>query len=274
MQEFMYSKMKMSSMVVRRLVLSFSAVLSSVRSRSRLSQRTTLPAGGAFVLAQMLKCKRSRGQMVLPIFYKVEPSQLRHLIGSLGDAINAHKENLDVKVVKEWEEALKEVSSLKGWESDKVNKGHEGELVKIVVRKVMSELKIQLTIPEQLVGIDDRVQQVMSLINAKFSDTRIIGIYGFGGIGKTTLAKVLYNKLSGHFEYLSFVADIRETSRHKGIECLQKHLIYDILKYPHDVSNVDDGIGVIKSRFTSKKVLILLDDIDDKNRVECFGRKW
>ncbi|KAF8041579.1 hypothetical protein BT93_A0236 [Corymbia citriodora subsp. variegata] len=219
----------------------------------------------------MLKCKRSRGQMVLPIFYKVEPSQLPCLMGSFGDAINAHKENLDVKVVKEWEEALEEVSSLKGWESDKVNNGHEGELVEIVVRKVMSELKIQLIIPEQLVGIDDHVEQVMSLIDAKFTDTRIIGIYGFGSIGKTTLAKVLYNKLSSLFEYLSFVADIRETSPHKGIECLQKQLIYDILRNPHDVSNVDEGIGIIKSRFTSKKVLILLDDIDDKNQLNALA---
>ncbi|XP_056162432.1 disease resistance protein L6-like [Syzygium oleosum] len=196
-------------------------------------------------LAEMLKCKRSKGQIVLPIFYKVEPSQVRHLTGRLGDAINAHKKNIDEMVVKEWEVALKEVGSLKGWESEKIDSGHEGTLVKIVVRKVMGELKrlFQLNVPEQLVGIDDHVQQIMSKIDAEFNGTRIIGIYGMGGIGKTTLAKVLYNKLSSHFDYRSFVANIRETSQRKGIECIQKQLISAIIGSSCDVSNVDEGLG-------------------------------
>ncbi|XP_056161985.1 disease resistance protein RPV1-like [Syzygium oleosum] len=216
-------------------------------------------------LAHMLECKRSKGQIVLPIFYKVEPSQLRHLTGRWAVAINAHKGNLGEMVVKEWEEALEEISSLKGWESEKIDNGHEGKLVKIVVGKVMSELKrlFMLHVPEQLVGIDDPVEEIMSWIDDKFNGTRIIGIHGMGGIGKTTLAKVLYNKLSSHFEYLSFMANIRETSQRNGIECIQKQLISDIIRSSCDVSNVDVGIGVIKSRFTGKKVLILLDDVDD-----------
>ncbi|KAL3715474.1 hypothetical protein ACJRO7_007239 [Eucalyptus globulus] len=223
-------------------------------------------------LTQILKCKRTSDQIVLPIFYKVEPSQVRHLIGRLGDAINAHKENLDEMVVKEWEKALEEVSSLKGWESEKTKNGHEGVIVKTVVRKVMGELKrlFQLIVPKQLVGIDDRVERIMSSIDGEVNGTKIIGIHGMGGIGKTTLAKVLYNKLSCKFEYLSFVADIRETCLRKGIECLQKQLISDLRGPSCVVSNVDEGIHVIKSRFTSKKVLILFDDMDDNSHLNAL----
>ncbi|XP_030515878.2 disease resistance protein L6-like [Rhodamnia argentea] len=217
-------------------------------------------------LAQILNCKRNEGQIVLPIFYKVEPSQVRYLKGRLGHAVNAHKENEDEMIVKKWKESLKEVSFLKGWESEKIHNGHEAVLVKMVVRRVMSELKrlFQLNVPEQLVGVDNRVENIMSKIDTKFNGTWIIRIYGMGGIGKTTLAKVLYNKLSSHFEDRCFVENIRETSRREGIKCLQKQLISDIIGSLCDVSNVDDGIGILKSRFTSKKVLILLDDVDDR----------
>ncbi|XP_039165428.1 toll/interleukin-1 receptor-like protein [Eucalyptus grandis] len=75
-------------------------------------------------LAQMLKCRRSREQVVLPIFYKVEPSQVRHLTGRFRDAIDAHKKNSDQMVVKKWEDALKEVGCLKGWESEKIDNGY------------------------------------------------------------------------------------------------------------------------------------------------------
>ncbi|XP_039169212.1 disease resistance protein RUN1-like [Eucalyptus grandis] len=104
----------------------------------------------------------------------------------------------------------------------------------------------------------------------------MIGIYGMGGIGKTTLAKVIYNGLSNDFEHRSFLSNIRETAHCNGIHHLQNQLIKEIEPTERQIWNVDDGINVIKSRLKGKKTLILLDDIDHLNQLNALARdrKW
>ncbi|KAK3436919.1 LOW QUALITY PROTEIN: hypothetical protein EUGRSUZ_E03500 [Eucalyptus grandis] len=166
-------------------------------------------------LVLMLNCMRSGGQKVFPIFYKVEVWQVRNLRGRYGDALNKWKKNLGEKVVEEWKEALRAVCSLRGWKSQNYENGYEGALVKTIVKEMRSELYGTSQLIKELMGIDERVEQITSWIDVKFNDTRIVGIWGNIGVGKTTLARVLYNKLSSHFKHLSFVANIRETSLHR-----------------------------------------------------------
>ncbi|XP_039165032.1 disease resistance-like protein DSC2 isoform X2 [Eucalyptus grandis] len=89
-------------------------------------------------LVHILECRRSRGQLVLPIYYKVKPLQLKYLTGRFRGAIDAHKRKMGEMVVNYWIEALREVTSVKGWKSEEF--GHEGELVRSVVNEVMIAL--------------------------------------------------------------------------------------------------------------------------------------
>ena len=48
--------------------------------------------------------------------------------------------------------------------------------------------------------MDPRVEKIVLQLHMESDDVRVIGISGIGGIGKTTIAKVLYNQLSCEFE--------------------------------------------------------------------------
>ena len=67
-------------------------------------------------LTEIIECKKN-GQTVLPVFYKVDPSEVRRHKGSFGSALTTHEkkfENNREKVLR-WRAALCEAGGLSGW---------------------------------------------------------------------------------------------------------------------------------------------------------------
>jgi hypothetical protein len=114
---------------------------------------------------------------------------------------------------------------------------------------------------------------VKSLLNIEKNDsTCMVGIFQIGGIGKTTLAKAMYNSIASQFE-CSFLGDIRETSGQKGLIYLQNKLLRILGSSSLMVDNVDQGITLIKHRLRCLRVLIVLDDVDQLVQLEKLAGK-
>ncbi|XP_056165545.1 disease resistance protein L6-like [Syzygium oleosum] len=75
-------------------------------------------------LIHIMDCKKSTSRIVLPIFYKVDPSDVRYLKGRFGKAFHSRKKRFDEKDIQEGQRALREVSDLHGWESEKAANGY------------------------------------------------------------------------------------------------------------------------------------------------------
>ncbi|XP_021802112.1 TMV resistance protein N-like, partial [Prunus avium] len=68
-------------------------------------------------LVKILQCKESKGQMVFPIFYKVDPSDVRNQKGNFGEALANHEGQFknNIENVAKWRIALTEAANLSGW---------------------------------------------------------------------------------------------------------------------------------------------------------------
>ncbi|XP_059663731.1 disease resistance protein RPV1-like [Cornus florida] len=237
-------------------------------------------------LVEIMKCRKQLCQWVLPIFYKVNPSDVRKQSGSFGEAfVKYEDQKVDKNQMSSWRAALAEAGELSGWDLDDTD-GYEGEFIKKIVEELVSVLNhTYLHVATHLVGIDTRTEYMNSLLSVENSDVRMVSICGMGGIGKTTIAKAVFNYFFHSFECKSFLANVRENSKHHKTQiCLQKQLLFDILKTEvREVGSVDRGIEVIKNRLCNKKVLLVLDDVDqldqliafscesDSARRDCFG---
>ncbi|XP_057448351.1 disease resistance protein RPV1-like [Lotus japonicus] len=86
-------------------------------------------------LVKILECKRTRGQIVLPIFYDIDPSHVRNQTGTYAEAFVKHGQ---VDRAQKWREALREAANLSGWDCS-VNR-MESELIEKIAKDVLEKL--------------------------------------------------------------------------------------------------------------------------------------
>ncbi|XP_041012953.1 disease resistance protein RPV1-like isoform X2 [Juglans microcarpa x Juglans regia] len=228
-------------------------------------------------LLKILECKETKKQIILPLFYDVDPSEVRHQKGSFGEAFTKlrYKFKDEVKVTK-WEAALEKVANLSGLELGDRN---ESEFVQDIIKWVDSIMvnRTVLNVAKYPVGMESRVRDIYQHLSMGRNDIIcMVGIFGTGGIGKTTISKEIYNIISYQFEGSCFLKNIRETSKAGGLIQLQKTLLYEISGISLECHDTDKGINVIRHRICSKRVLLILDDVDELVQLETLAgaRDW
>ncbi|PPD77867.1 hypothetical protein GOBAR_DD25204 [Gossypium barbadense] len=126
----------------------------------------------------IMYCKLTRRKIVLPIFYHVDPSDVRNLGGSFKTSFNDH-ESKSLDQVQRWKEAFADVGKLKGWhieggKFDRPETKYINDIVEYVAKKLMNNKSS--TAFEELVGIDYQKKTILKLINQ--NDCRVIGLWG------------------------------------------------------------------------------------------------
>ncbi|KAD7117137.1 hypothetical protein E3N88_04405 [Mikania micrantha] len=126
---------------------------------------------------------------------------------------------------------------------------------------------------DNLIGIEFHMDVLNRLLSIqKTEEVHIIGIHGMGGIGKTSIAQALFRRISFKYEGSSFIKNVREQSK-KDICALQEKILTDVLgaHLKFMIQDPEYGANIIQERLCNKKVLLVLDDVDDVRQLEFLA---
>lgn len=156
---------------------------------------------------------------------------------------------------------LKEVKDLKS--SYKLDEISCGTIEHSAVDPRLSALFVE---EAHLVGIDgprdDLANWMLQDENGSTKHRKVLSIVGFGGLGKTTLAREVYRKIQGHFHCQAFVS----VSQKPNVKKIMKDLICQVpckKDFTEGIDTWDETICIakLKKLLQDKRYLIVIDDI-------------
>lgn len=148
---------------------------------------------------------------------------------------------------------------------------NEEKLIEEIIKKISDSL--------DLIRMDSsRTEEIRKYLDKKWGDFYTIGIMGKKGIGKSTIAQDIFKTVSKQFDASCFLSNIKdECSKVDGLFFLKKTLYQQLLGISVEPSllKANGGVNnVLRNKLCSKKVLIILDDIDDSSHVEALVGKY
>jgi len=149
---------------------------------------------------------------------------------------------------------------------------YEYKFIKEIVEWVSSKVnRDHLHVLDVLVRLESPVLEVKLLLDVGRDDViHMVGIHGLDEVGKRSLVVTVYNSIGGHFEASCFLGNVRGTSNEiNGLEDLQSIILSKTVG-EIKLTNWREGIHIIKRKLKGKKVLLILDDVDEQTQLQAI----
>ncbi|PWA50866.1 TMV resistance protein N [Artemisia annua] len=231
-------------------------------------------------LVDIMECLGKFDQRkVLPVFYKAEPSDVRSQEGSFKEAFQAYEANSDIdpKRVQKWKQALRdaaEPSDVRSQEGSFKEAFQAYEANSDIDPKRVQKWKQALRDADHPVVVGSRVKELISILRLDCEDVLVVAVFGVSGIGKTTIVRATYNKISSYFDVSCFLGDIHYRGGGHDWKIELQNLLISCLtqnyKFP-SMHRHNDGVTKIRNLIRGRKILLVLDEVDNFEQLKSLG---
>ncbi|RDX86042.1 TMV resistance protein N, partial [Mucuna pruriens] len=227
-------------------------------------------------LVQICNCIATSSRHVLPIFYDVHPSEVRKQSGYFEKAFAEHEQRFredkeKMEEVQRWRHALTQVANISGWD---IQNESQPAVIQQIVQRIKNIIgpKFSSLPNDNLVGMQSLVEELEELLCLdSVNEVQVVGISGMSGIGKSTVARALYEKIANRYNYNCFI-DVREIHRQSGQLDVQKRLLCPSSNGKDlEIYNVSEGTCLVWNRLHNARALVIFDNVDKMEQLQIFS---
>ncbi|CAN7081412.1 unnamed protein product [Brassica oleracea var. botrytis] len=227
-------------------------------------------------LVEIMKCREELGQTVIAIFYTVDPSDVKKLTGDFGKVFRKTCKGKAKEEIRRWKQALEKVAIIAGYHLS--NWDDEATVIEDISTYVLNKLvnSPQPSHFDNLVGMSTHMIKLKLLLRPGSNEVRMIGIWGPSGIGKSTIARVLFSHYSCEFQFSVFMENIKRLCPRPYYDeysvklRLQEEFLSRIINQK-DIKI--QQLGVVEDRLKDKRVLAILDDVDHSLQIDAIAKE-
>lgn len=149
-------------------------------------------------------------------------------------------------------------------------------MLKGIVEDISSQLvSIQPRPLDDVFGVEAHIEQMKSLLEIESDhQVRMIGLWGMGGIGKTTIARCIYEHLGRQFPAHCFIENVDQTCKEVNLRFVQQQFLCDILRIRRvDFRTVESGEKLVRSRLGTLKVFVVLDGVEKREQLDALAKE-